>query len=87
MTLDERLLRCFASVFHDMPSTDLRSASVESLADWDSLASVTLADLVEDEFGLEIDLFDIVELASFQAIRTYVLTHWREDGAGTSWQP
>jgi acyl carrier protein len=82
--IDERLLRCFASVFQEIAPGDLRNASVESIAAWDSLASVTLADLVQDEFGIEIDLLDVAELDSFHALRTYVLTHLSEYGAGAS---
>jgi len=40
---------------------------------WDSLASVTLIHVVEQEFGVTIDLFDLEALDSYAALRQYLL--------------
>jgi acyl carrier protein len=69
---ENQLLRCFSSVFPDLALEKIRGASTESLEAWDSLASVTLAAVVQQAFGVQIDLLDLPELDSFDAFRTYL---------------
>jgi acyl carrier protein len=69
---EAQLMRCFSSVFPELPSERIRSASADSLEVWDSLASVTLIAVVQQVFGVEIDLLDMPELDSFEAFRTYL---------------
>lgn len=69
---ESRLIRCFSSVFPELPPEKIRSASVDSLDAWDSLASVTLAAVVQETFGVQIDLLDLPELNSFDAFRAYL---------------
>jgi acyl carrier protein len=71
--IDQRLTRCFASVFPDLPPEQIPGASVESMPDWDSLAAVTLVAVLEQEFDIEIDLMELPELNSYGAVRSYVL--------------
>jgi acyl carrier protein len=70
---DERLLRCFSSVFPDLSEQQIRTASIHSVPAWDSLAAVTLIALLQEEFGLQVDLADYPELTSFEAVRAYLL--------------
>jgi len=70
--LDDRLVRCFASVFPALPPDQIRTASVESLPEWDSLATVTLIAVLEQEFDIQIDLLGSPELTSFEAVQNYV---------------
>jgi acyl carrier protein len=70
--LDDRLTRCFASVFPAVPPDQLHSASVESVPAWDSLAAVTLIAVLEQEFDTPIDLMELPELTSYQAVRDYL---------------
>jgi acetyltransferase-like isoleucine patch superfamily enzyme len=69
---DERLVRCFSSVFPDLSEQQIRSASIQSVPVWDSLAAVTLIALVQQEFGIEIDLADFPQLTSFEAVRNFI---------------
>lgn len=69
---EDRLARCFASVFPALTPEEIRTASAESVAAWDSLAAVTLVAVVQQEFGVEIDPLDLPELSSFEALRTYL---------------
>lgn len=78
---EDRLVRCFASVFPTLTPDEVRTASTESVASWDSLGAVTLAAVVEQEFGMEINLLDLPELTSFEGFRTY-LDRQRGAGAG-----
>lgn len=66
--IEDRLAGCFAAVFPDLPPERIRQASHEQVEAWDSLAALTLVDLIEEELGVAIDLEDAVELTSFQAI-------------------
>jgi acyl carrier protein len=69
---DDRLVRVFASVFPSLKAEEIRTASVETVAEWDSLASVTLVAVIQQEFGVEIDPLDLPELSSFEALRTHL---------------
>jgi acyl carrier protein len=70
--LESRLIRCFSSVFPALTPEEIRAASAESLAAWDSLAAVTLVAVVQQEFSVQIDLLDLPELDSFEAFQTYL---------------
>ena len=73
--LDNRLVRCFSSVFPDLNEDQIRNASVESVSEWHSLASVTLIALLQEEFGLQVNLADLPSLVSFSAVQNYVRHH------------
>jgi acyl carrier protein len=64
----ERLIRCFQAVFPELSETEAPRASASSLAAWDSVATVTLAASVEEEFGIQFEAEDIEKLDSFQSI-------------------
>ena len=68
----ERLVRCFTAVFPELPPSQVEQASVDTVAEWDSLAALTLVAVVEEEFGVGIDDHDLAKLGSFEAIRTYI---------------
>jgi acyl carrier protein len=70
--VDERLVRCFASVFPVLTREEIERASSESVGVWDSLSSVTLAAVVQEEFGVEIEPDALPDLDSFQAFRLYL---------------
>jgi acyl carrier protein len=71
--VEDRLTRCFASVFPALPVDELHNASVETVPDWDSLAAVTLVAVIEQEFDMQIDLMELPELTSYAAVRNYLL--------------
>ena len=48
--LESRLARCFLAVFPDLNPEHVRTASVDTVGSWDSVATVTLLDVVEGEF-------------------------------------
>lgn len=67
-----RLRRCFAAVFPRLAQNSIEHASMEGVAEWDSVAGTTLMAAVEEEFGFEIDVPDMAELTSFPAILAYL---------------
>jgi len=60
-----RLGKCFARVFPDLKEEQALQASAAGLAQWDSLATLNLLALIEEEFGISIDL-DELEAPSFK---------------------
>lgn len=70
--LDDRLTRCFASVFPAFPQDQIHEASVETVPGWDSLAAVTLIAVLEQEFDTQIDLMELPELTSYHAVHDYL---------------
>jgi acyl carrier protein len=65
---DRRLLRCFASVFPNLTEKEIKASSAGALFEVDSLAGVTLLTLIGDEFGVNIELPDLLALGSFDRI-------------------
>jgi acyl carrier protein len=68
----ERLTKCFEVVFPDLPRAAITGASTATLETWDSVAAITLMNVIEDEFGLEIDLDDLASLDSFENLHSYL---------------
>jgi acyl carrier protein len=77
-----RLVRCFAAVFPKFSNDQIVGASADSMAAWDSVASVTLIAMIEEEFELEIDVEDLGELVSFDKILAYLNSKTMRTEAG-----
>ena len=63
----DRLIHCFQAVFPDLSESDIPRASAERVGAWDSVATVTLTAVVEEEFGVQFQADDIENLTSFDA--------------------
>jgi acyl carrier protein len=72
---DDRLVRCFAAVFPKLATDHVRAATMASVPGWDSLAFTTLIAVLEQEFGIQIDVSDS-ELNSFESIQNYLSKHY-----------
>ena len=68
--LERRLVRCFGLVFPELGPDEIRLASVASVGSWDSVASINLVTVIEEEFGFEVEIEDLGEMASFGTICT-----------------
>jgi acyl carrier protein len=67
-----RLAECFGAVFPGLGEKEIPKAEMASLADWDSLASVTLIGVVEEEFGIEVAPEDLEQFVSFERVLDYL---------------
>ncbi len=76
--LKGRLCHCFAVAFPDLKPREIPSASMGSLASWDSLAVITLVSLIEEEFSITIPPDDVIELVSFELILEYLRRKQRD---------
>lgn len=67
-----RLSNCFQTVFPDLPAGQIPSATQKNVAAWDSTAAIMLVNVIEDEFGIQVDFDRLGELDSFASICDYV---------------
>jgi acyl carrier protein len=69
---EEKLIQVFETAFPDLPADRIPSAMQDSTQSWDSVAAITLMNLIEEEFAIQMDFEDLGELTSFQKILIYV---------------
>ncbi len=67
-----RLVKCFSVVFPQLEEGEIPQATLTSVAAWDSLATVTLITVVEEEFGVNIGLENLEQVTSFSGILDYL---------------
>lgn len=67
-----RLVKCFAAVFAELGEEEVPLASSATVGSWDSLASITLVSVIEEEFLIEIDPEDLEQLVSFELVLDYL---------------
>ena len=69
---EARLSRCFMAAIPGLKPSEIPAASMQTVEKWDSVASVTLVALIEEEFGIQIDLEALDRLDSYRAILDYL---------------
>ena len=67
-----RLAGCFRAVFPDLSEADIRAASQEKVEQWDSVAAITLVNVIEEEFSTQIDFDRLPELDTFSKVLEYL---------------
>lgn len=67
-----RLLKCFRIVFPQLSASEAAAVSQDAFPEWDSVATITLANVIEEEFEIEMDLDALVDLDSFDKVAGYV---------------
>jgi acyl carrier protein len=72
--LKKRLVGCFALVFPDLPEAEIPSAAQSNLPAWDSVAAITLVNVLEDEFNIHLDFDILADLDSFDKVLAYLET-------------
>ena len=70
--IQARLIRCFSAVFPNLPEHQVTTASLDTVAGWDSVAAATLVTTIEEEFGMEFDVEALGNLTSYQTIFDYL---------------
>jgi acyl carrier protein len=71
--LDDRLVRCISSVLPTLTEEEIRAAEVGQLVEADSLTGVTLVALINEEFGVDLDLEGLLRLGNFKRVREHLL--------------
>lgn len=67
--LDTRLSGIFRAAFPNLKSKNVSEATRDSMAEWDSIAAVTLLTLVEEEFGQRFDPDEAAQWTSYREVR------------------
>lgn len=67
-SIQHRLENCFAAVFPTLENTRISGADMTSVEGWDSVATVTLMAVIQEEFGIEFDADELGLLVSFDSI-------------------
>lgn len=70
--IQKRLIKCFQIVFPDLPDAEIPAASQSSVPEWDSVAAITLLNVIEDEFQITMDLEMAADLDSFRRIEEFL---------------
>ena len=63
---------CFLTVFPELTRDAMPEATPLTVAGWDSVATLTLLTLVEEEFGVPVDYDRLEEMLSFGQILSHV---------------
>jgi acyl carrier protein len=74
-----KLVSCFQTVFPDLSEAAIPTAQQDAVEAWDSVATITLVQVIEDEFRTEVDLERLSELTSFEAIAGYLEASLKTD--------
>jgi acyl carrier protein len=72
---EPRLEEIFRQVLHLGSDAEVLDLRQEDMPDWDSLAHVSLLLAIENEFGVQVDTADALELTSFDAVTRYLEGH------------
>jgi acyl carrier protein len=67
-----RLVGCFQTVFPDLSETAIVAAQQDHVDSWDSVATITLINVMEEEFKVPFDLERLGEFNSFESIHGYL---------------
>ncbi len=70
--LEQRLAGCLLTVFPDLSPEQFSDASTLTVKAWDSVATLTLLMLIEEEFGVPTDYDKVEELVSYRNILSYL---------------
>lgn len=75
MTSDmkSRLSSCFATIFPDVPAEKLPTLVSRDTDEWDSLATVNLAGVIEEEFDVDVGPDDAQHFVSFEDVEKWLL--------------
>ncbi|MGC4119242.1 MAG: acyl carrier protein [Myxococcales bacterium] len=72
MSLEDRLASRLALALPDVPPEAIPSASSSTVPTWDSLATVNIVSMIEEEFALQVPLADLEHFVSYEKILAYL---------------
>lgn len=67
----EKLTNVFADTF-GIAVNEVAGLQYQGIEQWDSVAHMTLVAAIEDEFGIEMDTDDIIDMSSFEKAKEIV---------------
>jgi len=73
--IESRLIKCFSAAFPGLSPGEVARANINSVPSWDSMATLTLTGLIEEEFNISIDPKDREDMTSFELILDHLRSH------------
>lgn len=73
-----RLVKCFEVVFPSLIKEQIPIASQRTVSVWDSVAAITLLNVIEEEFQIQMDFDLLPDLDSFESILAQLQTQATE---------
>lgn len=70
--LRRRLTACFLTVFPELTEPEVPLAAITSVGNWDSLGTITLVTVIQEEFALQVPLEELTRFVSFELILDYL---------------
>ena len=70
--LDTRLTTCLSAALPDLDTAAIPAASPDATPGWDSMASITLMTLVQEEFSVELDFERFEEFNSYPKLKAWL---------------
>lgn len=67
----EKLTKVFAETF-GIDESQVAELKYQAIEQWDSVGHMTLVAAIEDEFGIEMDTDDIIDMSSFEKAKEIV---------------
>lgn len=67
----EKLTKVFADTF-GIAINEVVGLQYQGIEQWDSVGHMTLVAAIEDEFGMEMDTDDIIDMSSFEKAKEIV---------------
>ena len=72
---EPRLEEIFRQVLQLGSGRDVSELEQSDVPEWDSLAHVSLILAIEEEFGVQVDAADAIELTSYDAVARFLESH------------
>ncbi len=66
--MEQKLKTVMADVFEISPDKIDGSTTMDSVEEWDSLKHIELLSMVEEKFGIELEMEEMIEMITFDDI-------------------
>jgi len=67
--MEQKLKMVMADVFEISPDKIDGSTTMDSVEEWDSLKHIELLTMVEEKFGIELEMEEMIEMLTFDDIK------------------
>ena len=67
--MEQKLKTVMADVFEISPDKIDGSTTMDSIEEWDSLRHIELLTMVEEKFGIELEMEEMIEMITFEDIK------------------
>jgi acyl carrier protein len=81
--IQSHVKRCFLAVFPELAESEVVAATPSTVGGWDSVATLNLITVMEEEFGVQIDFVDLMDALSYEQISEYLQNRIAAQGERT----